>query len=381
MKIVLTGGGTGGHFYPVIAVAERIREMVEERKLIDPTLIYIGPSVFEHNAVVENNIEVRLAPAGRTRRYASLLNIIDIFKTFFGVVNATFQLFSIYPDVVFSTGGYAAFPTLVAARLLMIPVVIYDADAQPGRVTLWSAKFAQYIGVAHPDAADKFPAKYRSKIALVGHPIRKEIEHVAPEGGHEFLNIDASLPTIFVMGGSQGAEAINNAIMDALPQLVEKYNVIHQTGRDKYDEIKGLADVILKKTGKEEHYRAFGLLNTLGLRMTAGITDLIIMRAGSGTIFEVASWGIPSIIIPIPESVSHDQIRNAFSYARTGAAIVIEQENLRTNLLIAEIDRVIGNPTEKEKMKQAALAFARPDAAHKLARILIDISVSHEPEK
>ena len=139
MKIVLTGGGTGGHFYPLIAVVERIHEYIAERKLIEPELLYLGPEPFDHTALHEQNITHLYAPAGRLRRYASMVSIIDFLKTTFGIIRALFQMFSLYPDVIFSTGGYAAFPTLVAARILNIPVIIYDADAESGLVLLCGA--------------------------------------------------------------------------------------------------------------------------------------------------------------------------------------------------------------------------------------------------
>jgi UDP-N-acetylglucosamine--N-acetylmuramyl-(pentapeptide) pyrophosphoryl-undecaprenol N-acetylglucosamine transferase len=173
MKIVFTGGGTGGHFYPIIAVAERVYEYTEERKLIEPEMLYLGPDPFDNEALSAQNITHYFAPAGRIRRYRSPLFIFDFFKTFIGIIRSLFQIFSLYPDVIFSTGGYAAFPTLFAARILNVPVVIYDADAKPGRVSLWSSKFAKFIAVAHPDAASKFPESVRDKIANMGHPIRK----------------------------------------------------------------------------------------------------------------------------------------------------------------------------------------------------------------
>lgn len=377
MKIVLTGGGTGGHFYPLIAVVERIHEYVAERKLIEPELLYLGPNPFDHTALHEQDITHVYAPAGRLRRYASVVSILDFLKTSVGIVRAIFQIFSLYPDVIFSSGGYAAFPTLVAARILNIPVVIYDADAEPGIVSLWSSKFARWIAVAHPDAASKFPKKVQDRIANVGHPIRKEIEYPASEGGHEFLKIDPSVPTIFVMGGSQGAQAINDAIVDTLPLLIEKFNVIHQTGKDNLDEMKGVSQLLLENSRFDNRYRAFGLLNTLALRMAAGVTDLVISRAGSGTIFELASWGIPAILIPIPIDVSHDQTKNAFSYARSGAAIVIEQQNLTPHLLVAEINRIMDDPVAREEMKKAAQGFARKDSAKKIAKAIVDIGLEH----
>jgi UDP-N-acetylglucosamine--N-acetylmuramyl-(pentapeptide) pyrophosphoryl-undecaprenol N-acetylglucosamine transferase len=288
------------------------------------------------------------------------------------------QLYSLYPDVIFSTGGYAAFPTLVAARILNIPVVIYDADAKPGRVSLWSSKFARYIAVAHPEAAAQFPQSVRSKIARVGHPVRKEILRVAKEGAYEFLHLDPKVPTVFIEGGSQGARAINEVVLDALPDLVERYNIVHQTGTANLAETSGIASVVLKKARFPERYHPFGLLNTLALKMAAGAASLILARAGSGTIFEIAAWGIPAILVPIPEDISHDQKENAFSYARAGGAEVIEQRNLSPHLLSAEIDRIMNDQELRQKMSAAGKEFARPEAAQKIARVLFDIGLEHE---
>lgn len=371
MKIVLTGGGTGGHFYPLIAVAEAIHDIVDERTLIEPQLYYMGPAPFDVTALTERDIVHVPSMAGRTTAFG-------MFKNFFGIVRATTQLFNLYPDIVFSTGGYAAFPTLMAARILKIPVMIYDADAEPGKVSLWASSFARYIAVAHPDAAEKFPQKVREKIARTGHPIRKELEHLVREGAHEFLKLDATLPTILVMGGSTGAQKINEALLDALVDLTARYNVVHQAGRNNVEECENIASVILRGSGKESRYRAFGLLNALALRMAAGIADIVVSRAGSGAIFEIATWGIPSLIIPIPRETSHDQTDNAFSYARSGAAIVLEQHNLTPHLLVAEIDRLMNYTAKRDMMRTKAAEYARPHASVTIAKTLIDTALEHE---
>ncbi|HUO55931.1 MAG TPA: UDP-N-acetylglucosamine--N-acetylmuramyl-(pentapeptide) pyrophosphoryl-undecaprenol N-acetylglucosamine transferase [Candidatus Paceibacterota bacterium] len=379
MKIVLTGGATGGHFYPLIAVAEAIEDICAERTLIEPELIYTGPMPFDKTALLEHDIEYKSSPAGPMRRYGGIINALSFVPMIMGIIRATTQLFSIYPDVVFSTGGYAAFPTLYAARLLKIPVIIYDADAAPGRVSLWSSKFAKWIAIAHPDAARQYPQKLLSKIARTGHPIRKEIVAPTREGGYEFLKLDPDLPVVFIMGGSQGARAINETVLDVLAELVESYNVIHQTGAANLDEVKKISSVILKGSRYAERYRVFGLLNTLALRMSAGIATVVVARAGSGSIFEIASWGVPAILVPIPEDVSHDQTENAFSYARSGAAIVIEQKNLSPHVLISEINRLIADSEKRSKMSEAAHAYARPDAARKIATVLLESVIEHEP--
>lgn len=379
MKVVLTGGGTGGHFYPLIAVVEGIEEISSERKLIEPQFFYIGPTPFDPAVLAEHDIDARYASAGKLRRGEGSLNIFSYFLTFGGIVSSVVHLFSIYPDVVFSTGGYAAFPTLVAARILKIPVVIYDADAKPGRVSLWASKFARWIAVAHPDAATAFPEKVRERIARTGHPIRTEIESAAREGGHEFLKLDPSVPTLFVMGGSQGAQALNNVMLDALPLLLEKFNIVHQTGKAHFEEVKGISSVTLHNYRYAERYRPFALLNALAIKMTAGITSLVIARAGSGTIFEVASWGIPAILVPIPEDVSRDQTENAFSYMRAGAAIVIEQRNLTPHLLLAEVERLMNNPEIRAHMSESGKLYARPQAGKKIGQIILETALEHEP--
>ncbi len=379
MKIVLAGGGTGGHFYPLIAVVEAIEDISKERTLIEPDIYYVGPDPFDMNALVEHDIHYRPTSAGKLRHYPSILNFFDLFKTGWGIIRSIFQLFILYPDVVFSTGGYAAYPILWAARLLQIPVISYDADASPGRVSLWAASFSRWIALAHPDAAEKFPKKYLSKIARIGHPIRKEIEAPTKEGGHEFLKVDPAIPTVFIMGGSLGAKTINETVLDALPALVERYNVIHQTGGANLQDIANIANVELKESRYHDRYRPYGLLNSLALRMAGGIASVVVARAGSGTIFEIASWGVPSILVPIPTEIARDQTENAYSYSRGGAAAVLEQKNLTPHLLVAEIQRIMGDAPLREKMSAAAKAFARPQAARKLADIIVETALEHEP--
>ena len=170
---------------------------------------------------------------------------------------------------------------------------------------------------------------------------------------------------------------MNEVVLDALPALVERYNVVHQTGSANLEEVSGISGVILKNSRFGDRYRSFGLLNTLALRMTAGISSLVVSRAGSGTIFEIASWGIPSILIPIPTEISHDQTENAFSYARAGAAAVLEQKNLTPHLLAAEIDRIMGDESLRASMAAAAKAFARPQAAQKIASIIVETALEH----
>ena len=149
MKIVFTGGGTGGHFYPIIAVAEALNDIVKERHLLPPELFFLGPMPLDERALYENDIEFVKTSAGKMRRYFSLLNIFDTIKTLWGILSTLGTLYRLYPNVVFSKGGFGSVPTLIAARFLKIPVIAHDSDAVPGRATMMAAKFAKKIGTTY----------------------------------------------------------------------------------------------------------------------------------------------------------------------------------------------------------------------------------------
>jgi UDP-N-acetylglucosamine--N-acetylmuramyl-(pentapeptide) pyrophosphoryl-undecaprenol N-acetylglucosamine transferase len=373
MKILLTGGGTGGHFYPIVAIAESIRKIAKEEKLLDATLYYMSPSPYNERMLFENGIIYRMSFAGKMRRYFSILNVTDLVKTFFGVLKACFDVWSIFPDVVFGKGGYVSFPVLFAARIFRIPIVIHESDSHPGRVNLWAGKFARRIALSYREAAQYFPA---DKVAFTGNPIRKDIMEPIREGARDFLKLDTGIPVIVILGGSQGSQKINDIIIEILPELVKKYSVIHQTGKNNFDEMSNTAKVVLNKSLNHERYKPFDYLNALSLRMSAGVADIIISRAGS-TIFEIAAWGVPSIIVPIPEGVSHDQTSNAFAYSASGACSVIEEVNLTPHILMSEIDRILENPAISQAMKKGAQSFTHKNAAEKIAREIVNIALDH----
>ncbi|MFZ2038784.1 MAG: UDP-N-acetylglucosamine--N-acetylmuramyl-(pentapeptide) pyrophosphoryl-undecaprenol N-acetylglucosamine transferase [Minisyncoccia bacterium] len=374
MKILFTGGGSGGHFYPIIAVAEEINNIVREEKLLPAELFFMSDSPYDKNALAKENIKFINSPAGKLRRYFSWLNFIDVFRTAWGTILSTFKLFIIFPDVVFSKGAYSSFPVVMAARFLGIPIVIHESDSVPGRSNIITGRFAKKIAVSYPEAAEYFKME---KIAVTGNPLRSQIMRTRGTGAYEFLKLEESFPTILVLGGSLGAEVINNIILEALPDLVNKYQVIHQTGKKNITEITNTARVILGDSPLVNRYRPFDYLNDLSLTMSAGISSLIISRAGS-TIFEIANWGIPSIIIPITDSNGDHQRKNAYSYASTGACTVIEENNLSSAVLVAEIDRLMNNEKARNDMTMAAKGFARPEAAKNVAREILRIGLSHE---
>lgn len=338
----------------------------------------MSPTKNNARALFDNEIEFIPVPAGKIRRYFSFLNFTDIFKTIYGVLIAIVKLYSIYPDVVFAKGGYASFPALFAARLLQIPVIIHESDSTPGRVNKWAAKFAKKIAVSYPEVSDSFSKqKKEGKVAFTGNPIRKEIMQPLTQGAAEFLNLEENIPTIFVMGGSQGSQLINDVIIDSANELVKNYQIIHQTGRNNFELVKETISIVLKDNPLASRYHPFDYMNDLQIRMSAGISGLVISRAGS-TIFEIAAWGVPSIIVPLSKEVSHDQVKNAFAYASSGSCVVVEEHNLSSHILISEIDRILNNQRLKERMSQEAKAFSRLDAAQKISEAILEIALKHE---
>lgn len=374
MKILFTGGGTGGHFYPIISVANEVQKMAKENRLLEPELYYVSDAPYNEGLLYDNNIIFKRNSAGKRRIYFSPLNFFDFFKTGWGVLTACWTVFSIYPDVVFSKGGYPSFPVTTAARLLRIPVVIHESDTVPGRANKYAGKFAAKVAVSYDEAGKFFD---QSKVAVTGNPVREEIVHPITTAAHENLKLDPNLKTILVLGGSQGAQVINNIIIDTLPRLIERYQIVHQIGKNNYELIAERADAVLFSSKYRERYRPFDYLNVLQMRSAAGVADLVISRAGS-TIFEIAAWGKPSILIPITESNGDHQRKNAYAYARTKAASVIEEANVTSNILISEITRILENKEEHEKMSTAAKGFFNPNAARSIAKELLAIALKHE---
>lgn len=374
MKILLTGGGTGGHFYPVIAVAQALRKSAKENKLIDMELYYMAPQPYDKGLLYENSIIFVKNTAGKIRRYFSILNIVDFLKNIFGAIHAIWQIYWLYPDVIFGKGGYVSFPALFAGWFLRIPVIIHESDTVPGKVNKWAGKFAKRIAVSYAEAAQFFP---KDRVAFTGNPVRQELMFPVKDGSREFFHLEKDLPVILVLGGSLGSQIINQTLIDALPKLVEKYQIIHQTGRNNFHLVKTTANAVLLTNKYQSRYLPLEALDSLNLRMAAGAADLIVSRAGS-TVFEIGIWGVPSIIIPISDSNSDHQRKNAYSYARSGAAVVIEEANLTPNLLQSEIDRLIGSEAERNRMREAAKKFARTDSADLIAREIVDICLEHE---
>lgn len=377
MKIMLTGGGTGGHFYPLIAIAERINLLAKQRKILKVELYYMSNKKYDEQALEENKITFVRVSTGKLRLYFSFKNFIDIVKVCIGVMQALLKMLVIYPDVVISKGGHGSFPALFASKLLKIPVIIHESDTYPGRVNLWSGKFAHRILVSYEETKNFFN---KEKTSVVGVPIRNNLMHLPkPESGAEYYNLDIHKPTIFIYPGSLGAEKINNLVLDVLPELLKNYQVIHQCGAKNFIEVNKRVEIILENHLYKKNYILKPFLNSFETRNAAAMSSLIISRGGS-TLFEIANWHIPAIVIPITNSNGNHQYKNAKHFSEIGAGILLEENNALANIFLFEVNNILMYKDTWQKMHQATLDIVQIDAAMEIATEAILIGEFHELE-
>ena len=371
MRILFTGGGSGGHIFPIIATARQLNDIQSKEAVLD--MYFLGAGGFDKQLLRKEGIKVKTILAGKWRRYFSIWNFLDLLKIPIGFCQALGYLYFWMPDVVFSKGGYDSAAVVLAAWLYRIPVLIHESDAVPGFANRMAAKFSKRIAVSFASAATHFPAK---KTALIGNPVRLKIiqyclsiNEADKQKAEEILKIVSQKPIILILGGSQGAQIINKIVLSVLPQLLEKYEIIHQCGLKNYQEVKAK----FGQSSLPTDYHLFSFLEEEQMAAAYLLADLIISRAGAGSIFEIAACAKPSILIPLLGAASDHQRENAFNYAQTGTAVVLEQANLTQNLFLNEITKILGNPELRQKMSKNAKDFSHPEAAQKIAEELIEM--------
>jgi len=364
LKILFTGGGTGGHIMPIVAISRELRRLDNSLEIY-----YIGPkdeySIF---LLSKENFKIHAIVSGKIRRYFSLLNITDVlFNIPIGFIQSFFLLLFIGPQLVFSKGGSGSLVVSLAANLLKIPVFLHESDSAPGLSNKKVSKFAKKVFISF----EKTEYFDQLKTILTGNPIRKELLSINQEEAKEIFNLTLEKPVILIICGSQGAETINEFVILILNDLSKNYEIIHISGSKNYKKTQIESEIILDKDlGK--YYHLYPSLNDVELKNAYKVSNLIIARAGAGTIFEIAALGKPSILIPLPSAASNHQLKNAYQYAKTGSALVIEQKNLTPNFFWGEINYLLSQPTVLERMKESALKFSKPLAADTVAKEILE---------
>ena len=370
--MLFTGGGTGGHIYPIVAVAAKLREWAM-RNGFQPDFRYYGQPGEYAGVLLAQNIKTSRIAASKLRRYFSLLNILDFFKFFIGIFQGLWKIYWFMPNVVFSKGGPGALSVVLASRFYLIPIAIHESDTVPGLTNKSSARFASVIDLAFNSAAVYF-GKTRAKLSVVGNPTRPEfLTGVPSEEAKKLLGLDPNKPTILFLAGSQGSNRMNDFVIGNLETILLKFQAVHSVGKEKFSEYKAQYDFITKNFSPvlTKNYVFSDYLDDASRAMDAA--DLIVSRGGAGALFEIAAKGKPSIIVPFPEAAGDHQKTNAYAYAETGAAIVIEQENLLPSIFMTQAEKILGDADTWKRMAGAAKDFATPEAADKVASHILSL--------
>lgn len=374
IRILVSGGGSGGHIYPALAVARELQQQYRAE------ILYLGDAAgLETRLVPEAGFPLVTVHAGRFHRYWSARTVRDLARVPLGFLEARRHVRAFNPHAVFTSGGYVAVPAGFAANRLGIPLLIHQQDVPPNLANRLLRPLANRISVSFEDSLAYFPKK---KTRLLGNPVRAEILAVAGSDARvhkRALGFLPAFPLLVVTGGSQGARHINQAVVAALPKLLERFQVLHITGQLTYDETK--AEALPQLEGLPEHvmtrYRIEPYLNA-EMPVALAAADAVISRSGAATLAELALLGKPSILIPLPPGFGGSpQEANAATFAKHGAAHVVLDADMTGETLLAAISDLFAAPELRINMTQAARTFARPRATQDLAAAVVGLAQTY----
>lgn len=364
MRILLTSGGTGGHIYATVAVTQTLKKIAEEKQFF-LELLFVGPDKFPE-------IKSKKIFAGKLRRYFSLQNFSDFFKIILGFWQAFWHVFWFMPDVIFGKGGYGSFPVIIVGWLFQIPTIIHESDSVPGLTNKICAPLVKKISFSFPKTEKYFPPKKR---IFSGHPIRAGVLSASKEEAKSKLGLYGDKPVLFFVGGSQGAQKINDVLLEILPDLLKKYEILHQSGEKNFQEVKSEADaLIFAQKLDSKYYHLFAALSEEEIGPAYAASDLIIARSGAGTIFEIAAFGKPSILIPLSSAAANHQVKNAYEFAEEERTMVVEEANFTPRFILQEIANLLENQKKITLMGVNAKKFAKPEAARIIAEEIIKLA-------
>ncbi|MEK7608493.1 MAG: UDP-N-acetylglucosamine--N-acetylmuramyl-(pentapeptide) pyrophosphoryl-undecaprenol N-acetylglucosamine transferase [Patescibacteria group bacterium] len=375
IRILFCGGGSGGHINPLVAVAEILQDT--RGQLPGKITMHWFGSLDQYSREFAR-VPVAIHPilTGKLRRYFSLQNFIDIPKFFVGLIQAWWKMFLLMPDVIFSKGGPGALPVVLCGWFYRIPIVIHESDSVPGLTTLLTARFAKKIILSFEAARQYFDSR---KVLILGNPVRRSFQEkrITQEAAKESLGFNPGEPVLLVLGGSQGAQRINRFVALNLKEFLTETQILHQAGTGDFLDTKKLSEAVLidlpVKTEVEHRYSLVPYFEEKKLTEALSAADVVLARSGSGTLFEIAPFGTPSVLVPLDESAKDHQRSNAYIFAGGGGAIVIEEENLNAQTFVHELKKILSNPTVRDNMSRSALQFAKPRAAEEIAKQILQL--------
>lgn len=378
VKIVITGGGTGGHVAPALAVVDALRAL-------DPSvdLLYIGSNAgIEARLAVEAGVRFTGIATGKMRRSSNPLkmlnkrNVIDAFRVPLGLVQAIKTVRTFRPDAVLSTGGYVCVPTVLAAWLLRIPVITHEQTVTVGLANRIAGRVAARIALAFPDSMDLLPRSLARKATVTGNPLRNELFTGSADNPQRFGfdQADNALPFVYVTGGAQGAHIINTAIADCAAELVQHARVLHQCGTNDAEDLRHQRDRLEPEDASRWQLRPFVERDEIGDAWA--LADLVVARAGAGTVSEACALAKPVVFIPLEPSSGDEQLKNAQRSVAAGGALVLRQADCNAaNLLKTLLPLLVpGSATRRQEMGAANGKLAAPNAADELAHMLVELA-------
>ncbi|MER5423559.1 UDP-N-acetylglucosamine--N-acetylmuramyl-(pentapeptide) pyrophosphoryl-undecaprenol N-acetylglucosamine transferase [Streptosporangium roseum] len=372
LRMLVTGGGTGGHTYPALTTVAAVREQAAARGL-DLDVLWVGTATgLEARIAVEHGIPFRAIKAGKLRRSPSprelLTNLADMFRIPVGVLQA-FGIAARYrPDVVLSTGGYVCVPLGVASRMLGRPLVMHEQITALGLANRILARFATRIALTHPSSIEHLPASARERAVVTGNPVRPHLLNGNAPSGRWHFRLSPELPLVYVTGGAQGSRQINTMIEAILPSLLTRAQVLHQCGPDWIDQFtRTAAGLPGELAGRYQPVPYVG--DELAHVLAAA--DIVVSRSGAGTLAELTAVGKPSVLIPLIPSAGDEQRQNARYLVEAGAARALLESGPQAGQLLAELDILLADPQARVTMAKAARSLGRLDAADALARVIL----------
>jgi len=361
MRILVTGGGTGGHIYPALAFIRYVQKIQP-----DSEFLYVGTHRgLENKIVPETGISFKTIKIQGFKRKLSFENIKTVQLFIESIKRSKEILREFKPDVVIGTGGYVSGSVVYAAARMKIPTIVHEQNSVPGITNKFLSRFADKVGICFPDAAQYFP---ESKTVLVGNPRAQEVVTSGKSEVLEQYGLLPDIPTVLIFGGSQGALKINQAVIQALPQFSQKeYQVLYASGDRYYNEISERFDI--EKISRNLSLQPY-IKNMTDVMANV---DLLIARAGATSIAEFTALGLPGILIPSPYVTNDHQTKNAQSLVNAGAVKMIADADLTGDKLVEAVDEIMNDPERRERMAKASRQEGIPDAAERLWTLVNEI--------
>jgi UDP-N-acetylglucosamine--N-acetylmuramyl-(pentapeptide) pyrophosphoryl-undecaprenol N-acetylglucosamine transferase len=369
--LAFTGGGTGGHVYPGLAVAQALRE-----KGFSGRIAWIGSAKeSDRRAVEEAGIEFFAVPSGKLRREPSLANVADAFRVLAGFAASRRLLKRLHPALLFSKGGYVSVPPCAAAASLGIPYFTHESDLSPGLATRLNAARAARVILSYEETRKLLPVAARERALVAGNPIRPSIRRGEARKGRALLGVPEGVPVVLFLGGSQGARQINELALACLPELAEAAFVVHQSGGiaspDDATRAEAAAPPSDRPSFDTARYRNFRYIRDEMPDLLAA-ADLVVGRSGAGTLWESAALGKPMLLVPLCGAGTRgDQVDNAELFERAGAARSLLGAEAEPRRLLREILELLGDAARLLRMGEAARALAGSDAASSIADLIL----------